>query len=123
LLWHRGHTGPRLYDYDSGRARRLLAEAGWADSDGDGILDREGEPLQLSLTTNAGNRTREAIAILAGQYYRAIGVAAQVELVEWGNLLGRMFSHRFDAVALNRSLDLDPDQRCELALDFSRFCC
>jgi peptide/nickel transport system substrate-binding protein len=107
----RGGTGFRLYDYDSGEARRLLAEAGWSDSDGDGILDREGEPLQLSLTTNAGNRTREAIAILAGQYYRAIGVAAQVELVEWGNLLGRMFTHQFDAVVLSWPLELDPDQR------------
>jgi peptide/nickel transport system substrate-binding protein len=106
-----GSTGPRLYDYDSGEAQRLLAEAGWSDSDGDGILDRDGEPFQLSLTTNAGNATREAIAILAGQYYRAIGVVAQVELVEWGNLLGRMFSHTFDAVVLSWPLELDPDQR------------
>jgi peptide/nickel transport system substrate-binding protein len=106
-----GGAGLGLYDYDPGEARRLLAEAGWVDSDGDGILDREGEPLQLSLTTNAGNRTRQAIAILAGQYYRAIGVAAQVEMVEWGNLLQRMFSHRFDAVVLSWPLELDPDQR------------
>lgn len=107
----RGGAGPSLYDYDPGEARRLLAEAGWSDSDGDGILDREGEPLQLSLTTNAGNRTRQAIAILARQYYRAIGVVAQVELVEWGNLLQRMFSHRFDVVVLSWSLELNPDQR------------
>jgi peptide/nickel transport system substrate-binding protein len=104
-------TGSRLYDYDFGEAQRLLAEAGWSDSDGDGILDREGEPFQLSLTTNADNTTREAIAILAGQYYRAIGVVAQVELVEWGNLLGRMFNHTFDVAVLSWPLELDPDQR------------
>ena len=98
-------------DYDPTEARRLLAEAGWADSDGDGFLDRDGEPLALSLATNAGNKAREAIAVLAGQYYRAVGVAAQIELVEWGNLLGRVFDHRFDAAVLSWPLKLDPDQR------------
>ena len=98
-------------DYDSARARQLLAQAGWADSDGDGFLDREGEPLRLSLSTNLGNEVREAIAVLVGQYYRAVGVAAQVELVEWGNLLGRLFEHRFDAAVLSWPLKLDPDQR------------
>jgi peptide/nickel transport system substrate-binding protein len=37
------------FAYDPERAQALLTEAGWADSDGDGILDKDGQPLHLVL--------------------------------------------------------------------------
>jgi peptide/nickel transport system substrate-binding protein len=95
--------------FDPTRAAQLLAEAGWADSDGDGIRDRDGKPLRLRLATNGGNPTREAIAILAQQYYLAVGVAAEVELMWWGNFLENTFTHDFDVVIFSWPLALDPD--------------
>jgi peptide/nickel transport system substrate-binding protein len=95
--------------FDPTRAAQLLAEAGWVDSDGDGIRDRDGEPLRLRLATNGGNPTREAIAILAQQYYLAVGVAAEVELMWWGNFLENTFTHDFDVVIFSWPLALDPD--------------
>jgi len=97
------------YPFDLARAAQLLAEASWVDSDGDGIRDRDGEPLILRLTTNGGNPTREAIAILAQQYYLAVGVAAEVELTWWGNFLENTFTHDFDVVIFSWPLALDPD--------------
>lgn len=38
------------YPYDVNKARELLAEAGWKDADGDGILDKNGKPFKISLT-------------------------------------------------------------------------
>jgi len=35
--------------YDPALAKQLLNEAGWVDSDGDGIRDRDGQPLRLSM--------------------------------------------------------------------------
>jgi len=96
--------------FDPVRAGQLLAEAGWVDSDGDGIRDRDGKPLRLRLSTNGGNAVREAIAILAQQYYLAIGVAAEVELMEWGNFLEDTFTHKFDMVVFSWPLALDPDE-------------
>jgi peptide/nickel transport system substrate-binding protein len=37
------------YPYDVNKARELLAEAGWKDTDGDGILDKNGKPFKVSL--------------------------------------------------------------------------
>lgn len=101
---------PASWPFDPVQAARLLAEAGWVDSDGDGIRDRNGEPLRLRLATNGGNAVREAIAILAQQYYRAVGVAAEVELMEWGNFLEDTFTHHFDMVVFSWPLTLDPDE-------------
>jgi peptide/nickel transport system substrate-binding protein len=39
------------YPYDPMRALELLTEAGWTDSDGDGVLDRDGQPLAFALDT------------------------------------------------------------------------
>ena len=109
---HWAHSQELTQDrpFDPVRAAQLLTEAGWVDSDSDGIRDRNGEPLRLRLATNGGNAVREAIAILAQQYYLAVGVAAEVELIGWGNYLEDIFTHDFDLVVFSWPLALDPDE-------------
>ena len=41
LSWAYSEDVP-TFDYNQGKARELLKEAGWSDSDGDGILDKNG---------------------------------------------------------------------------------
>ena len=38
-----------VYSYDPDKAAQLLDEAGWKDSDGDGIRDKDGTPLELTM--------------------------------------------------------------------------
>ena len=39
----------QIYAYNLDTARSLLAEAGWTDTNGDGIVDKDGQPLSLEL--------------------------------------------------------------------------
>ncbi len=90
----------RPYEYDPDKARKLLAEAGWQDTDGDGILDKvvDGEriPLKLSLMINSGNETRRAIALMLQEEARKVGIEIEVESVDWSIYLERLKNRDFE---------------------------
>jgi peptide/nickel transport system substrate-binding protein len=86
------------HPYDPERARRLLAERGWADHDGDGVLDQDGRRLALELLTNVDNRQRVDATVLIQSHLARIGVEAVPRLVEFQTLLTRMEESDFDAV-------------------------
>ncbi len=68
------------YAYDPDKALELLAEAGWTDSNGDGILDKDGQPLAFTIDTLEEWRPlAEAVA----NQFRAIGVDAIVRFWEY----------------------------------------
>ena len=85
------------WPYDPEEARRLLAESGWTDSDGDGLLDRNGEPFRFELSTNADNRLRVDAAAIIQQHLARVGVDAQPVTLEFNTLIDRNIAHDFDA--------------------------
>ncbi|HVZ42115.1 MAG TPA: ABC transporter substrate-binding protein [Candidatus Kapabacteria bacterium] len=83
------------------RARVLLAEAGWQDSDHDGILDKviKGKriPFRFGIMVNAGNARRLGSAQMAARFFSQLGIDAQVTPVEWSVFLERQRNHDFEA--------------------------
>lgn len=68
--------------YDPAKARRLLLEAGWKDIDGDGICERNGQPLKLSIAASAGQPNRERTELVLRDQWRQVGV--DLELGNYG---------------------------------------
>lgn len=64
--------------YDPMSARVLLRQAGWSDSDGDGILDRDGKPLRLTISAAAGQPNRERTELVLRDQYRKIGIDLRI---------------------------------------------
>jgi peptide/nickel transport system substrate-binding protein len=74
------NTGLDPYAYDTDMALDLLGQAGWEDTDGDGILDRDGESFSFTIDTLESWRPlAEAVADM----YRAIGIDANVRFWEY----------------------------------------
>ncbi len=87
--------------FDPPAARALLEKAGWNDSDGDGVLDREGRDLEFEIMAPSENELRQDISLLIEQDLARIGVRVTPHFVEWGAMQQAMDSGQFDA-AVNR---------------------
>jgi peptide/nickel transport system substrate-binding protein len=66
--------GRTAYLYDPEKAAGLLSEAGWIDRDGDGIREKQGRRLTLSITTTTGRLNRERTELLLQQQFKRIGI-------------------------------------------------
>ncbi|MFC1536706.1 peptide-binding protein [Pseudomonadota bacterium] len=107
--WVNDKLKPRPFNVK--KAKSLLAEAGWRDNDGDGILDRDGRPFSFTILTNNGNKQRADTATIIQHRLKTVGIKVNVRLVEWSAFIENFINKRnFEAVLLGWSLSPDPDQ-------------
>lgn len=75
------------YTYDPEKATALLAEAGWTDTDGDGIVDKDGEALSFELLYPSGSPTSDQIVAYMQDAWALIGVEATPRSLEFPALI------------------------------------
>jgi len=98
------------YPHDPEKAKALLAEAGWADHDGDGVLDKDGKPFAFTILTNQGNDQRIKTATIIQDNLKRIGIKAKVRTVEWAAFLKEFIDKgNFDALVMGWTTIIDPD--------------
>lgn len=102
------------HPYDPQQALRLLGEAGWKDSDGDGILDKvmDGQkiPFRFEIKFNSGNDTRKSVALALQDELRKHGIDANVRALDWTIYLDDIRNHKFDAMILGWGMSVnEPD--------------
>ncbi len=88
------------YAYNLGKAKALLEEAGWKDSDGNGILDKEIdgelEELKFKIYTNNGNDRRKSSAIIFKDGLSKLGIELDIRILEWATFLDKTQKKDFD---------------------------
>ena len=75
-----GVTAP---GYDPDQARILLAQAGYADSNGDGVLDKDGQPLEIVIGGYPERFRLPIMAEAAQAMLVDVGIQAEVRITEW----------------------------------------
>lgn len=84
-----GHATIGVYEYNPEKAKELLAEAGWIDSDGDGILDKNGKPLEVTILTPHGWRAQDIQVVEAvAKQLSDVGIKVTIDKVERGAFFG-----------------------------------
>jgi peptide/nickel transport system substrate-binding protein len=87
----------RQLPFDSAGARRLLAELGWRDSDGDGTLDRNGQSFAFDLLVPSSSGLRRQAAIVLQDQLKRVGITMRITELEFNTFFARAAAGRFDA--------------------------
>jgi peptide/nickel transport system substrate-binding protein len=90
-------TTLREIPFDVARGQALLDSLGWRDSDGDGVRDRNGRPLEFTLTVPSSSSFRTRMAELLQKQLASSGVKANVDVVEFNVMSSRLPTGHFDA--------------------------
>jgi peptide/nickel transport system substrate-binding protein len=97
-------------DFNPQRARELLKEAGWSDTNADGIIEKDGVKFEFTVITNQGNEERLKTAQIIQRRLKDIGIKVKIKVVEWSVFLTQFIDKRnFQAVLLAWSLGREPD--------------
>jgi peptide/nickel transport system substrate-binding protein len=92
------------YPYDPNKAMELLTQAGWKDSDGDGILDKiiDGKkvPFRFEFKIPAGSSTGKSVLLVIQDELKRHGIAASVRELDWTIFLDDTKNHKFDAAIM-----------------------
>lgn len=86
--------------YDIEKAKKLLDEAGWKDTDGDGVLDKviNGKKTDFKFTFLSNtNPVRKQILLVIVDALKKVGIQAEVQELEWSVYLDKTKKHEFEA--------------------------
>lgn len=100
------------HSYNPDKALSLLKEAGWQDSDGDGILDKviDGKKtdFRFEIKFNSGNDVRKGIALTIQDELKKHGIECRVKELDWTIFLDDVKNHKFDAIILGWQMSVNP---------------
>ena len=95
---------------DIEKGKELLAEAGFTDKDGDGVLENEsGEAFEFELIYFQGSDDSKRIALFLKDLYARAGVSLIPKPTEWSVMLDFLDTRNFDAIMLGWSSGVETD--------------
>jgi peptide/nickel transport system substrate-binding protein len=117
-FWFDSRLAPARFD--RAFALQLLREDGFRLANGK-LTDREGRPVEFSIVTNAGNRSRERMATMVQSDLQAIGMTVNVVTLDFPSLIQRISeTFNYEAAMLGMTnVELDPNAQMNVWLSSS----
>ena len=77
---------------DVEHAKKLLADAGWKDTDGDGIVEKDGLKAEFDCVYPSGDSVRQTVGMAAAEQLLEIGLKVNIKGMSWDEIMNVMFS-------------------------------
>lgn len=98
------------WEFNLEKAKGLLAEAGYSDKNGDGVLeDKDGQPFEFKLGYFQDNKDRERVVLLLKDIYARAGIKLEPFPLEWPVLQESLEKRSFDAMTLGWTSSIETD--------------
>jgi peptide/nickel transport system substrate-binding protein len=95
--------------FDPAAAKALLEEAGWKDTNQDGVREKNGKRFEFELNIISGSAPAAQFSQLLQEECGKAGVRVNIRQLEGSSFFDRIDKGEFDAAMLGWRLDLDPD--------------
>lgn len=73
-------------------AEKLLADAGWKDTDGDGIVEKDNLKAEFDCVYPSGDSVRQTVGMAAAEQLLEIGIKVNIKGMGWEEIMNVMFS-------------------------------
>lgn len=100
--------------FDPLQAKKILEEAGWTDSDRDGVIDKNGQPFKFSLHYFVKNPIGKAIAEYVQTALKEVGIEVNLHGVDIADLTQVFEDKNFDALLLAWVMGSPPEDPRQL---------
>ncbi len=90
LPWYNNESA--IPDGDVEKAKQILKDGGWVDTDGDGIVEKNGLKASINLYYSASAPERQAIAVMVSEQAKEIGIEINVTGAEWDEIYQHEYS-------------------------------
>ncbi|MBI9110225.1 ABC transporter substrate-binding protein [Maridesulfovibrio ferrireducens] len=116
IFW--ANTKLKGFPYSPEKAKELLAEAGWKDTDGDGILDKNGIPFEVKLVTYTERATLPPTAEVMQSQLQKVGIKTNLVVVQSDAAKKIRDSGEFGMFLVGRNLFFVSDPDYNLNADY-----
>jgi peptide/nickel transport system substrate-binding protein len=112
-------------DYNPAKAKEILKENGWEDKNGDGIIENGKVEFSFDLYINTGNPRRNYVATIVKNNLRAVGIEANIQMLEMGTFVEKLMKRDYDAWIAGWTIpipiDLNPYWNSDQDIGFLNF--
>lgn len=95
--------------YDPAATKRELTSLGWLDTNGDGVLDKDGKPFEFEMFIVGRSVAGGIFAQTYQEELKKIGVVMKPTLLDPAMLIQRVLGGKYQSAYLAIELDPDPD--------------
>lgn len=93
------------YDYSPEKAKELLKEAGWTDTDGDGIVDKDGEKFTFKIEYSVNSKITGLVAPIIQKNLQDVGIEVSLASQDFNSVLALLLdeTQHYDGILIGAS--------------------